>query len=70
MRRSSAIAAERMKFLQALAVGLRAELAKAARVPLPETLAMLIRKLDSDSQSGEAFEDGTSRTERSSRIGR
>jgi hypothetical protein len=46
MRRSSTPALEQMKFLQALAGGLRAELLEAEGVPLPERLAMLMRRLD------------------------
>jgi hypothetical protein len=72
MRRTPAAALDRMKFLQALASGLRAELLEVGRDPLPEHLAMLVRRLESEphEHSGEECEHGTRRTQTSSRIGR
>jgi hypothetical protein len=40
------IALDPMKFVQAFAAGLRAEFADAARAPLPEYLAALMRELE------------------------
>ena len=40
------IALDPMKFVQAFAAGLRAEFADAARAPLPEYLAGLMRELE------------------------
>jgi hypothetical protein len=72
MRRSSAPVLEQMKFVQALGRGLRRELADVSEDPLPERLAILVRRLASDpnEHSGEEWEYGTSGTQTSSRIGR
>jgi hypothetical protein len=72
MRRLPAISLDPMKFLQAFAAGLRAELADAVCTPVPEYLAALMRQLDGDrnEHSGEGGEYGTSPTEPSSGVGR
>ena len=45
------IALDPMKFVQAFAAGLRAEFADAARTPLPEYLAVLMRELEDGDQT-------------------
>ena len=48
MRRLPATSLDLMKFVQALAAGLRAEFADAACAPVPEYLVALMRELDDD----------------------
>jgi hypothetical protein len=72
MRRLPAISLDPMKFLQAVAAGLRAEFADAACAPVPEYLAALMRQLDGNrnEHSGEGREYGTNATGPSSGVGR
>jgi hypothetical protein len=51
MRRLPVISLDPMKFVQAFAAGLRAEFADAARAPLPEYLAALMRELEDGDQT-------------------
>ena len=55
MRRPTAVSLQQRNLLQAIAGGLRAELADDLRAPLPEQLATLMRRLegDRDGHSGE-----------------
>jgi hypothetical protein len=70
--RHPAISLDSMKFPRALAGGLRAAFADAAWAPLPEYLAVLMRRLDGDrnGHSGEVCEYGASPTETSSGVDR
>jgi hypothetical protein len=70
--RRPAISVDPMKFLHALAGGLRAEFADTAWAPLPEYLATLMRRLDGDrdGHSGEECEYGASTAEKSSGVDR
>jgi hypothetical protein len=60
MRRLPTVSFDPMKFVQAFAAGLRAEFADAARAPLPEYLAALIRELDGDQRPPTAISCGAS----------
>jgi len=51
MRRPPVISLDPMKFVQAFAAGLRAEFADAARAPLPEYVAALMRELEDGDQT-------------------
>jgi hypothetical protein len=48
MRRPTAVSLQQRNLLQAIAGGLRAELADDLRAPLPEQLATLMRRLEGD----------------------
>ena len=48
MRSPTAVSLQQRNFLQAIAGGLRAELADDLRAPLPEQLATLMRRLEGD----------------------